>query len=46
MIFIDLDEGDVQELVHNCPLCGLPNVIRVSFNQPLSSYDIDLCQEV
>ena len=43
---MDLDEGDFQELVVVCAVCGRQNLILATFNYHPHSYDLEICHEV
>jgi len=44
-IFIDLDEGDVQEFSVECAVCGKTNAVEATFDYPSSSYLLDTFHE-
>lgn len=45
-VFIDLDEGDEQDLVHECQECGQLNSIHAVFNYTSGRYQLEVSQEV
>ncbi len=44
-VYIDLDDGDRQELIAECPLCGQKHVVVAQFDYPSSSYQIEVYHE-
>ncbi len=45
-VFIDLDEGDEQTLIHECQECGQRNSIDAVFNYTTGRYQLEVTQEV
>ena len=43
-IYIDPDDGDIQELTANCSSCGSFLNIAANFNYPAGSYDVEITQ--
>lgn len=45
-VFVDLDEGDEQTLIHECQECGQSNSIYAIFNYTSGRYNLEVSQEV
>jgi transcription elongation factor Elf1 len=45
-LYLDFDDGEVQQVVMECILCGGRSSIQASFHYPSHSYDLELVSDV